>query len=61
MEGEPLEGQANLDLFAEDMTLSVDTLPTEVALGCFSSISSADCFSCPVSSASTNGTVSTAG
>ena len=50
-----------LDLFAEDMALSVDVLPTEAALGSFSSVSSLDCFTCPISTASSNGTVSSAG
>ncbi len=49
------------DLFAEDMVLSVDSLPTEVALASVSTVSSLDCFSCPISTASTNGTASSAG
>ncbi|MDH6114334.1 hypothetical protein P3T36_000735 [Kitasatospora sp. MAP12-15] len=50
-----------LDLFAEDLALPVDALPSEVALSSFSSVSSLDCLTCPVSTASSNGTVSSAG
>jgi hypothetical protein len=53
--------ETNLDLFAEDLDLTVDELSSEVALSSVSTISSVDCFSCPLSTASTNGTASSAG
>ncbi|GAB1641474.1 thiocillin family RiPP [Krasilnikovia sp. MM14-A1259] len=52
---------ADLDLFAEDLNLAVDELPADVALSSVGTISSVDCFSCPLSTASSNGTASSAG
>ncbi|MFI1799338.1 thiocillin family RiPP [Streptomyces sp. NPDC020379] len=50
-----------LDLFAEDTSLVVDTLPNEAALASVATVGSLGCLTCPGSTFMTSGTASSQG
>ncbi|WP_308378857.1 thiocillin family RiPP [Streptomyces sp. ISL-43] len=50
-----------IDLFAEDISLTVDALPTDSSLASVSTVGSMGCLSCPGSTAMCAGTASSRG